>query len=187
MAFPELRKLAVSSVCFLIAFLAYGSQILFHYLEPGPLTTRQSWIFNCLVGSIWWSYQRTCRVDPGRLPRHLKEKLNDELKESPAQRWCKKCDAVKPPRAHHCKQCGRYKNPTFRIHDIELTIHPDAFQKWTITVLGPLNASPTLLSLISSASSSLDAPPSLSSTTTSTSAAMPSTNSATSPRTSGPL
>ena len=23
------------------------------------------------------------------------------------ERWCRKCDAAKPPRAHHCKSCMR--------------------------------------------------------------------------------
>lgn len=25
----------------------------------------------------------------------------------PRTKWCRKCDAVKPPRAHHCKECKR--------------------------------------------------------------------------------
>lgn len=140
MASFELRRLAIPSVCFLIAVLAYGSQILFHYLEPGPLTTRQAWIFNALVACIWLSYERTCRLDPGRLPLHLQEKLNEDAKLTRGQRWCQKCNAVKPPRAHHCKQCARLVNYFLESSQVANQI-PDAFQRWIIIVLGLLNAS----------------------------------------------
>lgn len=115
---PALRKLAVPAVCVLIAFLAYSSQILFHHLEPGPLTRTETIWFNSLVACIWWSYERACRVDPGRLPRRLAEgdaqdagegvkKENAAAHGQAVGNWCRKCEAVKPPRAHHCRQCNR--------------------------------------------------------------------------------
>jgi hypothetical protein len=66
-----LRSLAVPSVCLLICFLAYSSQYLFYRLDPGPLTTGESLLFNSLVAAVWLSYERACRTDPGRLPRNL--------------------------------------------------------------------------------------------------------------------
>jgi hypothetical protein len=106
---PALRKLAVPSVCILIAFLAYTSQYLFYHLEPGPLTRREATWLNILVGCTWLSYERACRVDPGRLPKSLREEdLQDGGKETKkVGNWCKKCKTVKPPRAHHCRQCNR--------------------------------------------------------------------------------
>ncbi len=121
---PPLRRLAVPSVCLLICFLAYSSQYLFHHLEPGPLSTKEAIWFNLLVAGTWWSYERACRVDPGRLPESIAKSYletesgqNEETEHPPRSaevsaaqmrsRWCKKCEAVKPPRAHHCKQCGR--------------------------------------------------------------------------------
>ena len=121
---PPLHSLSVPAVCLLIGFLAYTSQYLFYYLEPGPLSTKDAIWFNLFVAGTWWSYERACRVDPGRLPESIaKEQLqvgpgqDDETRTSsrglrvPATplrgRWCTKCEAVKPPRAHHCKQCGR--------------------------------------------------------------------------------
>ncbi|KFY87105.1 hypothetical protein V500_07188 [Pseudogymnoascus sp. VKM F-4518 (FW-2643)] len=115
---PALKKLAVPFVCGLIAFLSYSSQYLFYHLEPGPLTTKEAAWFNTLIVCIWLTYERACRLDPGRLPKSLAEgggrdgqetaKAADApAKELRAGNWCKKCDAVKPPRAHHCRQCNR--------------------------------------------------------------------------------
>jgi palmitoyltransferase len=63
------QRLAIPAVCLLIAFLGYGSQYLFAVspdLDPGPLTTRQKWIFNTLLACLWWTYYKACSVDPGR-------------------------------------------------------------------------------------------------------------------------
>lgn len=63
-------------------------------------------------------------MDPGRLPESVAKAgletqphQNEEARDLPGDaeapatpvrgRWCKKCKAVKPPRAHHCKQCER--------------------------------------------------------------------------------
>lgn len=123
MARVALRDLAVPSVCLLIVFLAYSSQYLFYHLDPGPLTRSESIWFNVLVAAIWWSYERAVRVDPGRLPKKLAragEENEEELSledimpgkavalDTRKGRWCKKCNTVKPPRSHHCRQCGRY-------------------------------------------------------------------------------
>lgn len=115
---PALKKLAVPFVCGLIAFLSYSSQYLFYHLEPGPLTTKEAAWFNTLIVCISLTYERACRVDPGRLPKSLAEgggrdgqetanAADAPAKEQRAGNWCKKCDAVKPPRAHHCRQCNR--------------------------------------------------------------------------------
>ncbi|KFZ12053.1 hypothetical protein V501_04413 [Pseudogymnoascus sp. VKM F-4519 (FW-2642)] len=115
---PALKKLAVPFVCGLIAFLSLSSQYLFYHLEPGPLTATEAAWFNTLVFCIWYTYERACRVDPGRLPKSLTEGGAQDGAETAkdadapanvqrAGKWCKKCDAVKPPRAHHCRQCNR--------------------------------------------------------------------------------
>lgn len=102
-----LRRLAVPSVCVLIACLSYGSQLIFYYLQPGPLSRGEAWLFNTIVAAIWFSYERACRVDPGRLPREVYKKDDLDIDQVPYQRWCKKCNAPKPVRSHHCKQCQR--------------------------------------------------------------------------------
>jgi palmitoyltransferase len=173
--FPALRSLAVPSVCVLICFLAYSSQYLFYHLDPGPLTTSESIWFNILVAAVWLSYERACRVDPGRLPRNLAEageaeRYDDELgrPENPAGdkqarvehsrrsgRWCKRCEAAKPPRAHHCRQCGRY---IFLSSSLQLSPnrkHIGASPRWITIALGPRTVSPTQLSPTSSVLSSI--------------------------------
>ncbi|PMD38271.1 zf-DHHC-domain-containing protein [Hyaloscypha variabilis F] len=114
--FDSLEDLAIPAASFLIIFLAYTSQYLFYYIEPGPLTKKEAIWFNVIVAGIWWCYDRACSVDPG--PKGWIQKTvrdfddsGDEAKVNMApkrrRRWCKKCDAPKPPRAHHCRRCGR--------------------------------------------------------------------------------
>lgn len=109
MSTETLQKLAVPGVCALIASLAYGSQFLFAGLDPGPLTSQQKLIFNTLVVCIWISYARAVYTDPGHVPPSWKPEHAFEDGEGPLvrQRHCRKCDALKPPRAHHCKVCKK--------------------------------------------------------------------------------
>ncbi|OCK77915.1 zf-DHHC-domain-containing protein [Lepidopterella palustris CBS 459.81] len=118
MQFPSVASFAVPSVFVLISFLAYSSQWLFLYLEPHPLGQRQSAIFNVLVVCLIICYVRAVRTDPGRIPKvalDLRDEVSDPEKLGKVsigasrgrQRWCRKCEAVKPPRAHHCKVCKR--------------------------------------------------------------------------------
>ena len=118
---PSIEELAIPAVSFLIIFLAYTSQYLFYYIEPAPLKGAEFWWFNAFVLAIWWCYDRACFVDPG--PTGWVEKVTsdgsedeededennggEEVKLEKGMRWCKKCKAVKPPRAHHCRQCRR--------------------------------------------------------------------------------
>ncbi|TGJ79353.1 hypothetical protein E0Z10_g9418 [Xylaria hypoxylon] len=76
---PGLQRIAVPFASLLIAILGYGSQWLFATspdLEPGPLTSTQTRIFNTLLVCVWWTYWRACTVDPGRyeFPRSSNKK-----------------------------------------------------------------------------------------------------------------
>ena len=123
MADFQFQKLAIPAVCILISFLAYSSQVLFLYLEPRPLSLQEISRFNILVLCIWICYYKACYTDPGNTYQYLdgdgqeigKTKGGQEEDESESERngtttrnrWCRKCDRSKPPRAHHCKSCGR--------------------------------------------------------------------------------
>lgn len=104
-----ISRLAVPGVCALVAFLAYESQFLFQKLDPGPLTSQQKWAFNIMVGGIWICYARAVITDPGAVPVGWQpdEPFREEGESLVRQRHCRKCEAIKPPRVHHCKVCGR--------------------------------------------------------------------------------
>ncbi|CBX95448.1 hypothetical protein IAQ61_004272 [Plenodomus lingam] len=122
----EISQLAVPSVYFLIFFLGYPSQWLLMHLEPQPLTRNELLVSNVLLVLIWITYTRAVFVDPGRIPRDWAQRLGElgvtgegmEEEEKgegegnsfaavKSRKWCRKCDAAKPPRAHHCKECKR--------------------------------------------------------------------------------
>lgn len=114
----ELSQLAVPSVYGLIIFLGYPSQWLLMNLEPGPLTKNELIIFNVALVMILITYARSVMVDPGTVPKDWTEKQEPEDVKgkrvvrteamSKNRKWCRRCDAAKPPRAHHCKTCGKY-------------------------------------------------------------------------------
>ncbi|KAL7796844.1 DHHC palmitoyltransferase domain-containing protein [Trichoderma ceciliae] len=99
---PLIQNLAVPAVCLFTAFLSYFSQLIFRQpaLDPGPLSYNESVIFNTLLLCLWCSYFKVVTVDPGRYT------FEAQVLEADG-RWCKKCQAPKPPRAHHCRHCKR--------------------------------------------------------------------------------
>lgn len=131
----KLQSYFIPAVCVLIFFLGYTSQWLLNtaeYLEPGPLTQRETAIFNILLACVWWTYYKACVVPPGRyvFPSSEDKKPSSDHVDNSKQpsssssvppsstehpvipmpitttaRWCKKCAAPKPLRAHHCKHC----------------------------------------------------------------------------------
>ena len=106
----SLYRLAFPGVIILIAFLAYGPQLLFRSLEPHALELRQWVIFNSLVICIWITYGRACFTNPGSVPSEWALDTNvssDPEVRRKKHRWCRKCEAFKPRRAHHCKICQR--------------------------------------------------------------------------------
>lgn len=116
----ELSRLAIPAVSLLISFLSYSSQYLFLSFPPEPLSRQETWKFNVLVACIWISYYRACTVDPGRVPKDWKPPSRSDVDDDAdrkdvfaRQRWCRKCEAFKPPRGHHCKKCARCVRPQF--------------------------------------------------------------------------
>jgi palmitoyltransferase len=119
----ELNQIAVPAVYALILFLGYPSQVLFLYLDPAPLTKNELILSNVLLVCIFITYTQSVFVDPGTIPKKEEDTSEKEVaglsgkggaeklegKKGTGQRtkWCRKCDAAKPPRAHHCKECKR--------------------------------------------------------------------------------
>jgi palmitoyltransferase len=114
----SLSQLAVPSVYGLIFFLGYPSQWMLMYLEPAPLTKNELIVSNVILVLIFITYTKSVFVDPGTIPKDWAEKELGNLKGDVSEKegdavaknrkWCRKCDAAKPPRAHHCKECKRY-------------------------------------------------------------------------------
>ena len=107
----SIGQLAIPAVSILIAFLAYTSQYFFLYFEESPLRKDEIWRINIFAICIWICYYRSCTVDPGSIPKDWEpadhKKVEDDYV-SGRQRWCRKCEAFKPPRAHHCRTCQRW-------------------------------------------------------------------------------
>ncbi|KAL7408816.1 DHHC palmitoyltransferase-domain-containing protein [Mrakia frigida] len=109
------EKLWVIFTIGLISFIAYTSQIFVIW----PWYDRElSWElvallgpFNVLVGMIFWSYYLCVTTEPGRVPDKWEPDPGREDMEvkklTGGPRYCSKCSAYKPPRAHHCKTCNR--------------------------------------------------------------------------------
>lgn len=107
---PWIAKFAIPAVVLLISFLSYSSQLLFTSLAPGPLSREQYVRFNVLVACIWVSYAKACTKNPGSVPDYwLRDKQieQDQSGRKERTRFCRKCNAIKPPRSHHCKICKR--------------------------------------------------------------------------------
>jgi palmitoyltransferase len=114
----EFSQLAVPSVYLLISFLAFPSQWLLMHLDPAPLSKNEHIAANVFLVLILITYTKSVFVDPGTIPKdwagvgkgvdekELGNRRKDGLGKS--RKWCRKCDAAKPPRAHHCKECKRY-------------------------------------------------------------------------------
>ena len=113
-----LSQLAVPFVYGLIFFLGYLSQWMLMHLEPGPLTKNELIASNVSLVLIWITYTKSVFVDPGTIPKDWADNEPGSGKESAGEKegdavaksrkWCRRCDAAKPPRAHHCKECKRY-------------------------------------------------------------------------------
>lgn len=141
----SVEQLAVPVSCLIILFLAYTSQYLFSYIEPGPLSRRHAIWFNGFILAVWWCYDRAVNTDPGaagwtqRLA--VDDVAGDDEDDEPLTRlrWCKKCEAVKPPRAHHCRQCRRYalKIREYGTQARLILACPDASPRWTTIAPGP--------------------------------------------------
>jgi hypothetical protein len=70
--------------------------------------------FQLLIALILVSYWRAATTDPGTVIRGTAtpedaapDPTDPDYVWKPRRRYCDKCAALKPPRAHHCSTCGR--------------------------------------------------------------------------------
>lgn len=108
-AMLRIQQLAAPVIWVLLGLGVFTSQYFFLRFEPAPLRDDELWKINAFAACIGICYYRSCTVDPGRIPRDWKPSDQRHLEGiNGRQRWCRKCEAFKPPRAHHCRTCGRY-------------------------------------------------------------------------------
>jgi ribosomal protein L40E len=121
-----------------------------------PLRKDEVWKINIFALCIWVCYFRSCYVDPGRLPASQQSAKSGPEKNARAarrQRWCRRCEAYKPPRAHHCKTCQRFGLKPIRdlkFADVCIDVSP----RWITTAHGHQTACHILPFPTSSASCS---------------------------------
>lgn len=126
----SISKLAIPTVSFLVSFLAYTSQYFFLHFESVPLRKDEVWKLNIVTLCIWVCYFRSCYVDPGRLSQNLvapASNSQDKAQTGSRQRWCRRCEAYKPARAHHCKTCKRLNTHSQTLEysaDHAFQVHP---------------------------------------------------------------
>lgn len=129
------RHLAVPGVLCLISFLSFSSQYLFYHIDPEPLTREETITFNLLIAALLICYARSVLTDPGHIPTDWALDSNIPSVPVAKPRWCRKCKAVKPPRAHHCKICKRFVLSDFRRDSILTSLTTDVSQRWIMWVL----------------------------------------------------
>lgn len=114
------RLIAVIPVCMVIALitLIYGSFYSCYILKKELTMPRIGFyiLFHLILALNIWSYIKTLSTNPGNVPAHYShdeyEKVSsigfmeEDLKVAMAT-FCKKCNFVRPPRAHHCRLCER--------------------------------------------------------------------------------
>ncbi|BGP23487.1 Palmitoyltransferase [Rhodotorula toruloides] len=111
-------RLWITGVLSLISFIGFSSQIWVVLPSYGwDWTDRELWWrlgpFNVLLGLVFLNYGLTARTNPGTVPKgwepdwRLLEAGQVEVKKrTGGPRFCRTCRVYKPPRAHHCRQCG---------------------------------------------------------------------------------
>ncbi|KAK9449460.1 DHHC palmitoyltransferase-domain-containing protein [Limtongia smithiae] len=101
---PRWRAVGVLIPAILIALLGYGGEYFIFRKHMSPSALKRHRIYLHLV---WFTYALAVTRPPGRPPTPTV--FEAMLKSDPDLRqrctFCRKCNAIKPPRAHHCRLC----------------------------------------------------------------------------------
>lgn len=121
-----------------------------------------------IAALLLWNYYLCMMTDPGRVPvawasgptllclsplTTLLQKPDttsgeghEVKKQTGAPRYCRICEGYKPPRAHHCRQCGRY---VLLIPGVRILLKAHDFQLYTTNGYVSLCTSTALPRLVS--------------------------------------
>jgi ribosomal protein L40E len=106
----------VGVVCFILVIIGISLVVFtfYVYMMPFVYHTENGLVFtfyfilgNYLLINIVFHYFSGVYTNPGQTIKGSDVKLTDEQIKL-GWKVCYKCDASKPPRAHHCRICGRY-------------------------------------------------------------------------------
>jgi hypothetical protein len=111
--------------CMTYVLLCYALYVVtFHLIQPwlgllSFLGVANLLVFASLVMLACWSHYKCMTTDPGAVPlnaRPLPSDLQEQdaeaqlvagITQNPYRKFCKRCKAFKPVRAHHCSMCRR--------------------------------------------------------------------------------
>jgi hypothetical protein len=86
-------------------------------LLSSPVGLAHAAVFQASCVMILWSYFAASTSDPGSVKTKTANIADlwapaDDAERvwKPQRRYCKKCECIKPPRAHHCSTCQRCVN-----------------------------------------------------------------------------
>ncbi|KAJ4979213.1 hypothetical protein NE237_009993 [Protea cynaroides] len=107
----------IFAVLCLMAFVYYITVFIFieNWLELRSSSgILNALIFSCIAFMCIFSFGACVLIDPGHVPSSFVPDVEDyddsdqrSRKSAAHSRYCDKCSAYKPPRAHHCRVCGR--------------------------------------------------------------------------------
>ncbi|PJF19899.1 Palmitoyltransferase [Paramicrosporidium saccamoebae] len=104
--------IAISTVAVLLLVYVWASSHIYIFIPWAEMTWRKyklGWVvylgtINLLLVMSFWSFFAVALTSPGEVSREYRTDSSERRKHL---RLCKKCDMIKPPRAHHCSHgCG---------------------------------------------------------------------------------
>ncbi|KAI8940252.1 hypothetical protein NX059_003953 [Plenodomus lindquistii] len=102
------NELIASNVILILIWITYTKAV---FVDPGRIP--RDWAERQEFGNNYNNNDNNNKktdndADDGKEPDMKTQSPNDpQTKEPKTKKWCRKCAAPKPPRAHHCKECKR--------------------------------------------------------------------------------
>jgi len=110
---PLLASLATFLIL-LVVYVYFTELLPVLLIEQGTMRAQFITLFGIfLLTNLLWNYFSTMFVGPGHSPDSISEDTKSllsaypEVEEGHPHRFCRKCNKVKPMRAHHCSICNR--------------------------------------------------------------------------------
>ncbi|KAJ2718539.1 Palmitoyltransferase [Coemansia sp. Benny D115] len=111
----DVGRIYVGGVSLLIGFIGYSSQVFVFWEYLGGYSLRALVVlgaFNFMLHLLYYNYYLAVTVSPGHVPLgweppRMGANVYELKRDTHKPRYCRQCRNFKPPRAHHCSECGR--------------------------------------------------------------------------------